>query len=230
VDGYRLPIGANVDENLRKEIFESTTFIGLLSESSLRSTYVLFELGARWGANKPSPILLLMSDISQIDLKPPISGYNALQCDKRSNLQQLIYEIAQSLNLTIGNPVVYERAIQKIIETIKKPLVIFQPSNGDIVPLRPIIDGQVRDSNSEVWLIVRPVGSTNYWVQPKAEVKSTGKWTAQIYIGREGTEDIGNSYEIRAVANPEISFKRGDILKSWPSAKYKSDVIKLTRG
>jgi hypothetical protein len=58
VDGYRLPAGANTNEQLRREVLGSEVFIGLISRKSLESAYVLFELGARWGKNEfMAPVL-----------------------------------------------------------------------------------------------------------------------------------------------------------------------------
>jgi hypothetical protein len=229
VNGYGLPISASVEKNLREEIFISTIFIGLLSKSSMQSTYVLFELGARWGAQKNS-IILLMPDIAIKDLKPPISGSNILKCDDESNLHQMIDEIAPLLNLQRSNTSSYIGKIRNVIEAIKRPLLILNPFEGDTVPLRPIVNGKVVNSNSDVWLIVHPIGSSAYYIQPKAKVEKSGQWKAKIYIGRDGTIDIGSQSEILAIANPAEIVKEGDIRHSWPLAEHKSQVVKLIRG
>jgi len=54
VPGYALDPGAYVDGTLRREIKESAAFIALITPASLKSIYVLFELGARWGGTVTS--------------------------------------------------------------------------------------------------------------------------------------------------------------------------------
>jgi hypothetical protein len=52
VDGFRLVAGADTDDELRDAVLEAKTLVGIISPSSQRSSYVLFELGARWGTKK----------------------------------------------------------------------------------------------------------------------------------------------------------------------------------
>ena len=98
VNGYRLEGGADANEQIRTEIWRARVFIGLLTPTSLASTYVLFELGARWGAKlqlKP----LLAAGMHSGALRAPLSSLNALSCDHEEQVLQLIREIAQNLGI-----------------------------------------------------------------------------------------------------------------------------------
>lgn len=118
VDGYRLSGGADVEDTLKTEVLNTDILIGLISEKSFDSAYVLFELGARWGTGKKL-IPLLASGIEANKLKGPIIGYNALSCKSNSQLHQLVENIAESLNLEVENPSSYQNKIDAIIEYSK---------------------------------------------------------------------------------------------------------------
>lgn len=96
VDGYRLPLGEATDQRLRQEVLGAEVLIALLSPKSLASTYVLFELGGRWGAGLPiAPVLVPGLDASS--LKGPLAGLNALSAGVEAQLHQLVEDVARLL-------------------------------------------------------------------------------------------------------------------------------------
>jgi len=114
VDGYRLPGGANTDQQLRREVHESETFVGIVSHSSLRSMYVLFELGARWGAGR-SLIPLLSAGLSPSVISGPLSGLNALRADNSSQLHQLVDDVGRELGIKPQSPAVFDRSLREVL-------------------------------------------------------------------------------------------------------------------
>jgi hypothetical protein len=116
VPGYRLEGGAKTDEELLKELLGARVFIGLLSKQSLHSTYVLFELGARWGAGKHL-IPLVVAGMTASELGAPLSGLNAHSAAIDSHLFQLVGEVASKLGLPLAKPPVYEAHIRKLVHT-----------------------------------------------------------------------------------------------------------------
>lgn len=115
VDGYRLPAGASTDEQLRQEIYDARTFIGLITPTSLQSTYVLFELGARWGARRHlAPVLASGADANA--LRQPLASLNALSCEVAAQVYQLVGDIAGSLKISANNPPAYQRHVEALIQ------------------------------------------------------------------------------------------------------------------
>jgi TIR domain len=114
VPGYRLEGGAKTDEQLLRELLGAKVFIGLLSELSLNSTYVLFELGARWGAGKHL-LPLMVAGMAASKLRAPLNGLNAHSAAIESDLFQLVGEVAPKLGLQPAKPEVYQAHIKKLV-------------------------------------------------------------------------------------------------------------------
>jgi hypothetical protein len=115
LDGYGLPGGALTHEQLRQELHDAKLLIGLLTQKSIQSAYVLFELGARWGANgRLIPLLALGADAGV--LQGPLSTYTASRCENRAQVQQLITNIGSILNINSCDPATYYKHIEGLIQ------------------------------------------------------------------------------------------------------------------
>jgi len=116
IDGYRLPGGVSTDEMLRIEVHDAEMSIGLITPNSLKSLYVAFELGARWGAGKPM-VPLLASGVTPDDLEGPLAGINALSCENESQLNQLVEETSARLEMPLRRSSVFVKEIKSVVET-----------------------------------------------------------------------------------------------------------------
>ena len=120
VEGYRLPAGSSFNEQLRREVFESKVFVALLSEKSMSSTYVLFELGARWGAEKyMAPVMI--KGASSASLKQPISALHSIGCSSVSDVSGLAEHVGKLLELPIHPYGVYAGALNSFCTGFSSP-------------------------------------------------------------------------------------------------------------
>jgi len=120
VDGYRLPGGANTDEQLRREVHDAEAFVGIVSSASVRSMYVLFELGARWGVGRQMIPLLAPGTPTSV-LGGPLAGLNALSAESISQLHQLLSELATALSVKLESAASYHQHIQALTELAVHP-------------------------------------------------------------------------------------------------------------
>lgn len=114
VDGYRLPGGADTDDQLRREVVdEAEVFVGIVSGTSMRSVYVLFELGARWAVRKHLvPLLAPGAPVGL--LGGPLAGLTALRADNVAQLYQLVAEIGDVLSIPPESPASYQSVVERI--------------------------------------------------------------------------------------------------------------------
>lgn len=112
VDGYRLPVGVNTEEKLREEVNAAAVVIGLVTPNSLPSHYVMFELGARWGAKLF--LAPLLAGVKTSELSGPLSLLNALVADKEEQLHQLLKDVSLRLGVPLQNTSSYLRHISPV--------------------------------------------------------------------------------------------------------------------
>ena len=127
VDGCRLPAGANTENQLRCEIVDATYFLALITPTTLKSPWVLIELGARWAVERPLMPLLAKGATAK-NLQGPLVSFNALRCDKEPEMQQLVHEMAETLGRAAPQPSVYRRTLNQLIAQ-GKPVSSVAPSN-----------------------------------------------------------------------------------------------------
>ena len=114
VDGYRIPVGADTNEVLRTEVFGAGVLVAMLTPHSLSSHYVLFELGARWGARRPLfPILAGGAEAG--DLRAPLSGLNALSVTSADQVRQLLEDTVAALSLPLEPMASYSKEIENLV-------------------------------------------------------------------------------------------------------------------
>lgn len=119
VPGYKLAVGVDTDEAIRAEVLLSNVLIGLLTPTSLSSSYVLFELGARWGRSLfLAP--LLAKGASAGFLRGPISGFNALPADQETDLNQFLNDVAKELGRKVANASSFADELRAVMRISKE--------------------------------------------------------------------------------------------------------------
>jgi TIR domain-containing protein len=115
VAGYKLSAGAHADEQLRQEVFESQVFVALLSPASVKSIYVMFELGARWGA-KRELVPVMVRGVDPGYLKAPLNSIHAVAGTSETDMHQLLDDLGKQLSLTTEKPAAYTNALNAFIK------------------------------------------------------------------------------------------------------------------
>jgi hypothetical protein len=96
-------------------------------------------------------------------------------------------------------------------------------------PSRSYVEGNISDPLTTVWVVVHPIETGAFWVQPIAGVKKNGDWKTLMYLGRTGNIDVGKRFEIMAVAKPKVALNEAEVLNEWPEAQWRSQMIEVIR-
>jgi hypothetical protein len=105
---------------------------------------------------------------------------------------------------------------------------IEKPAAGETDATTLTASGSVDKACAEAWVVVHPVGSTEYYVQAPPTVGNDGRWLATARLGEAG-QGSGQTFELVAFANPEPKLAEGQVLTTWPNAQARSDVVAVAR-
>jgi hypothetical protein len=123
VPGHDLRGGEQTDNRLRKEIAEAEIFLALVTPASLRSHFVLFELGARWGiepllgrdpAEPPRFIPIIGRGLDAGKLPRPLANFNCLDLREDGDVSRLLAEVAAILGVTLTAEAARARHMRRV--------------------------------------------------------------------------------------------------------------------
>lgn len=222
VEGYGLPAGTAFETQLRREISEAESLVALLTPACLRSTYVLFELGARWETGHPL-LAVRMGGLRPESLKGPLSTIITADGSRESEVADLMSTLSKNLGLELERFSAYSDALKEFVALSlsaahKRPTgaepaddgderpspnvaFILSPKEMAVVSQRLPVSGQTNrlDADLRLWLVVETPNGELY--PQYALTRSLGGWSQHVHIGRVGAgKDTGCEYVVMLVA------------------------------
>lgn len=148
VDGFRLPAGAKAEDQLKTEVHAAQAFIGLITSNSLKSAYVLFELGARWATNRQ--MIPLLAGIPTDALEGPLREFNAIAASNAAQLHQLVTDIGKFLHRQVQGPASYTRYIEALAQKAKSTPADPKEVEEPVVPAGVKQEYDLRELRQEI--------------------------------------------------------------------------------
>ena len=108
-------------------------------------------------------------------------------------------------------------------------IAITFPVSGALVDQRCFVSGTVSSTVASVIVVIHPMVTSKYWVQPKVTVRNDRSWKVGVYVGADSPRESGELFEIAAIATPIESLKEADVLDDWPRGAARSGIVEVQR-
>jgi TIR domain len=115
VDAYKLTPGAQFERILKAELGEASVFVAVITQNSLQSFYVLFEIGARWGSDRT--IFPILGEELTAQLKQPLSDMYLLKSSSREDVSRLLTKVQEVTKLHLQPGRNYKASIDSVVKT-----------------------------------------------------------------------------------------------------------------
>jgi hypothetical protein len=114
VPGYKLPVGSDFAATILEDIGESFVVIGLITRAAIGSSWVLFELGAAWGA-KRNMKLIVTDEVDLGQLPGPVAGRHVARLSDSSDVAQFVDEIRSLIRARSRSAAGIQKAINELL-------------------------------------------------------------------------------------------------------------------
>lgn len=118
-NGVDVPIGANFQNYIKKELRRDGIVIALITKNYYGSIYSMYELGAAW-ANSKTTIPVLLPPMDYGNLKDFLSHIVAVKADDLKSLNKLRDELQQSFGVQNNDTNSWEESREVFINKIKE--------------------------------------------------------------------------------------------------------------
>ncbi len=103
------------------------------------------------------------------------------------------------------------------------------PKQGESVVHQLPVTGTVLNPTTDVWVVVHPMATPGFFVQPRVGVRSDRTWSVYAFFGSGPSTDAAQEFEVGAFANPKVRLAEGQVLSDWPEAESHHIVGVVTR-
>lgn len=112
-------------------------------------------------------------------------------------------------------------------------ITIISPTENGNVSSRNIVKGtstNISGSNLNIYVLVCPIESQEWWVQPNVKLLSNGNWSTNAFFGDQANlqKDSGKKFMITVIAT-STKLERGRTLEDIPENVYQVDITEVVR-
>ena len=118
LNGYKLPVGAKIDQ-LKEEVLNAKVLVGVLTPNTMSSTYAMFELGCRWGTDKPLMPIVCVSNGKEL-LSDPLKSLNYTETCDTVSILHFIDSLGKALGKKSQSATVYMKEVEDLVDIVKK--------------------------------------------------------------------------------------------------------------
>ena len=129
LQGGKLPIGSDISRKLRQDIIAARVVLVLVTPDSVRSEYVLFELGASWVLDKRA-YPLLGHGTTDDDLPGPFKGRESIVLAQAASCQRLLNQIQDDAHVRAKKGV--GDRVEDAIQNLNKIAGLSKPSGSQV--------------------------------------------------------------------------------------------------
>jgi len=118
LEDYKTKAGKGISKASQSEAINSAVFVAVLTKNLLNSFYCVFEMGARWGANKEVFAYAVNNQINQT-LKKPLSDIVSQGLDNSVSVQHFLEKLAEKLQLNVVQKPIVDDEIKNLLSAVE---------------------------------------------------------------------------------------------------------------